>query len=233
MTEEIKLSNRLFQVASYLPVGATFADIGSDHAYLPCYVCTKDKTARAIAGEVNEGPYNSALETVTKYELMDVIDVRLGDGLAVLQQDEVKQVVIAGMGGSLIRSILDKGKEKLLQTGLIIAQPNVDEHNVRSWFMDNRYEITNEVILEENGHIYEIIVGSKVQEYVKLTEQELLFGPILLENRDYIFYKKWHSERDKLARVINQMRNAKVQNHTKIASFTKQLEWIEEVLSDG
>ncbi|WP_010097022.1 tRNA (adenine(22)-N(1))-methyltransferase [Ornithinibacillus scapharcae] len=233
MTEDIKLSKRLLQVASYLPLGATFADIGSDHAYLPCYVCKRDQTARAIAGEVNEGPYNSALETVTKYELNNVIDVRLGDGLAVLRQDEVNQVVIAGMGGSLIRSILESGKDKLQHAELIIAQPNVDESNVRSWFIDNFYEITNEVILEENGHIYEIIVGRKVNDLVKLTEQELLFGPILLENRDTIFYQKWKSEREKLERVINQMRKAKVQHEEKIASFTRQLEWIEEVLSNG
>lgn len=233
MTEEIKLSERLLQVASYLPEGATFADIGSDHAYLPCFICKNDQTARAIAGEINEGPYTSAVETVTKYGLNDVIDVRLGDGLSVLKPGEVNQIVIAGMGGSLIRSILDSGKDKLQHTELIIAQPNVDESNVRSWYRDNQYEISNEIILEENGHIYEIIVGRKVNHPIELTAQELLFGPILLKKREKIFYQKWLSEREKLERIIKQMRNAKAQDHVKIARFTRQLEWMEEVLSNG
>src|SRR5690625_254647 len=104
VTDAINLSKRLTTIATFLPSGAYFADIGSDHAYLPCYVCIHDKEARAIAGEVNEGPYNSACETVKAYELNNQIEVRLGDGLHVIDNEQIKQVVIAGMGGSLIRS---------------------------------------------------------------------------------------------------------------------------------
>ncbi|MEC2245249.1 tRNA (adenine(22)-N(1))-methyltransferase TrmK, partial [Bacillus cereus] len=34
---EVKLSKRLEEVVREIPVGSTVADIGSDHAYLPCY----------------------------------------------------------------------------------------------------------------------------------------------------------------------------------------------------
>ncbi|MBC5637230.1 tRNA (adenine(22)-N(1))-methyltransferase TrmK [Ornithinibacillus sp. BX22] len=230
MAEEIKLSNRLRKVASYLPKGAHFADIGSDHAYLPCYVCSNDSTARAIAGEVNEGPLSSAIDTIKTYQLQDVIEARLGNGLAVLQQGEVNQVVIAGMGGALIRSILENGKDKLEKVNLIIAQPNVDEKNVRSWYMENGFIIEDEAILEENGHIYEIIVGQRSNNKETLSDQQLLFGPILLNRRDALFFKKWKSERDKLINVIRQMKQAKVQDTMKIGKFEEQLSWIEEVL---
>ncbi|WP_042145958.1 class I SAM-dependent methyltransferase [Paucisalibacillus sp. EB02] len=232
MTEEIKLSNRLLRVASYLPKGAIFADIGSDHAYLPCFVCQNDPTAHAIAGEVNVGPLSSAQETINKYELKDYVEARLGDGLSVLQQDEVNQVVIAGMGGSLIRSILENGQDKLLSVDLVIAQPNVDEKNVRNWFMENNFKIQDETILEENGHIYEIVVGKRVNYTITLTEKEQLFGPKLLTQKNKLFYKKWESEREKLIRVINQMQNAKFQDHHKLRKFQEQLGWIEEVLED-
>jgi tRNA (adenine22-N1)-methyltransferase len=233
MAEDIRLSRRLLKVASYLPTGANFADIGSDHAYLPCYVCKKDPEARAIAGEVNEGPLASARETINLYALDKVVDARLGDGLSVLQHDEVNQVVIAGMGGSLIRSILESGKEKLGKVSIIIAQPNIDEKNVRSWYLENGFSINDEAILEENGHIYEIVVGERRQATDQLTERELLFGPVLLEERNPLFYKKWHSEYEKLGRIINQMKNAKVQDISKINKFEEQLEWIKEVLEDG
>ena len=233
MAEEIKLSERLLCVASYLPKGAFFADIGSDHAYLPCYVCQKDATARAIAGEVNVGPLSSAKETIAKYQLSKKVEARLGDGLSVLKQNEVNQIVIAGMGGSLIRTILENGRDKLQHVELIIAQPNVDERNVRNWFMENNFDIQDETILEENGHIYEIIVGKRTKKSKPLTEKEQLFGPKLLTNKVELFYSKWESERDKLNRVINQMKRAKVQDQTKIRQFQVQLDWIEEVLKDG
>ncbi|WP_096270607.1 tRNA (adenine(22)-N(1))-methyltransferase [Paucisalibacillus globulus] len=232
MTEDIKLSNRLLLVASYLPKGANFADIGSDHAYLPCFVCQQDPTATAIAGEVNVGPLSSAQETINKYNLNEYVEARLGDGLSVLQQNEVNQVVIAGMGGSLIRTILENGKDKLSSVNLIITQPNVDEKNVRNWFMENHFNIQDESILEENGHIYEIIVGIRVNNATTLSEKEQLFGPKLLAQRNELFYKKWESERVKLIRVISQMQNAKNQDREKISKFQEQLGWIEEVLED-
>ncbi|WP_156290711.1 tRNA (adenine(22)-N(1))-methyltransferase [Oceanobacillus salinisoli] len=237
MVKTINLSTRLTAVASYINKGAHFADIGSDHAYLPCYVCLKDKTAKAIAGEVNEGPYNSARETVTSYQLTDVIDVRLGNGLEVIRPgDELNHVVIAGMGGSLIKSILEDGKDKLKHVKRIIAQPNVDARNVRKWLVENHYFLTNEEIVEENGHIYEIIVADyseRTSEKEKISGKELLFGPILLKKKTKEFYKKWQHEFEKLQRIVLQMKHAKVQDIEKIKQFEQELVWMEEVLQDG
>ncbi|MFD1850256.1 tRNA (adenine(22)-N(1))-methyltransferase [Oceanobacillus bengalensis] len=234
MGNSVKLSNRLLQVATYLSKGGYFADIGSDHAYLPCYVCLQDKTAKAIAGEVNEGPYQSALRTVKSYGLNDRVEVRLGDGLAVIDNDEkVDHIVIAGMGGSLIKSILEDGKAQLKNVKRIIAQPNVDARGVRRWFNDNHFVITNESIIEENGHIYEVVVAdleTKLNPLKQLTEKQLLFGPLLLENRTDVFYKKWKHEYDKLEQVINQMKNAQGQDLDKIEKFELEKLWIKEVL---
>src|SRR5699024_6975282 len=109
MDQKNNFSNRLKTIASFLSTGTFFADIGTDHAYLPCYVCLNDKQARAIAGEVNEGPYQSACETVRSHHLTEQIEVRKGDGLHVLKQDPVDELVIAGMGGALITNILNNG----------------------------------------------------------------------------------------------------------------------------
>src|SRR5690625_7229202 len=108
------LSKRLMKIASYIPKSPFLADIGSDHAYLPCYICLKDKEAKAIAGEVRSGPFDRAVQTVRNYQLDNKVEVRLGDGLEVInEKDEVSVVTIAGMGASLIEQILEKGKHKL------------------------------------------------------------------------------------------------------------------------
>ncbi|WP_087971697.1 tRNA (adenine(22)-N(1))-methyltransferase [Oceanobacillus rekensis] len=234
MINKLKLSNRLLKVSSYIPNSAYFADIGSDHAYLPCHVCLSDPTAKAIAGEVNKGPFESAKSTIDNYHLKERVEVRLGNGLEILKENEVNHIVIAGMGGSLIKAILEEGKSKLLNVERIIAQPNVDARNIRRWFLENGYVLTNEAIVEENEHIYEILVADKdssKQPYSdEYMEKELLFGPLLMKSKSAAFHKKWTLEHKKLASVIRQMKSASVPDSTKITLYENELAWMEEVL---
>ncbi|ASK63169.1 tRNA (adenine(22)-N(1))-methyltransferase TrmK [Virgibacillus phasianinus] len=232
MIQPITISDRLKRVASYLPAGSHFADIGSDHAYLPCFVCQHDEKAKAIAGEVVEGPYKSARATVKVYQLHDVIDVRLGDGLSIIEKDEVKQIVIAGMGGKLITSILQQGNDKLESVERLIIQPNVDAKAVRNWTYHHGYKIVQEEIVEENGHFYEIIVADKGETNRKLSEQEIMFGPLLLANKSSAFYHKWKSEQRKIQFVMNQLELASVPQTEKLARFNNELSWVKEVLQD-
>lgn len=228
----LTLSKRLKKIAAYLPKGSYFADIGSDHAYLPCYVCLHDPTAKAIAGEVNEGPYLSAQKTVETYGLTEQIEVRLGDGLTVIQEDPITEVVIAGMGGQLIRRILTDGEDKLQTVKRVIVQPNIAAHLLREWFHDRQMTIVAEELIEENDHIYEIIVAEKTHPYIPLTEKECLFGPHLLKEKSAVFKKKWRREQQNYKRIIKQMAQASQPDQEKIQAFQKELQWIEEVLQD-
>ncbi|SFJ20087.1 tRNA (adenine22-N1)-methyltransferase [Halobacillus dabanensis] len=229
-----QLSQRLAVVANYLPEEAYFADIGSDHAYLPCYVCLNDPKARAVAGEVNQGPYESALKEVKKHALNERIDVRLGDGLDVVEPEEIKQVVIAGMGGPLIRDILEQGRNKLFAVNRIITQPNIDSRSVRKWYYDHGYALVDEAIVEEGGHIYEILVAEKGEAdsaYQKdKLEKQMWLGPFLIERRPDAFLNKCKEEHKKKMYIINQMKQASLPDEEKLKQHQKELYWLEEVL---
>ena len=94
-------------VASFVPAGARLLDVGSDHAYLPIALLQEGKIEAAIAGEVVEGPYQSALQNVADNGLEDKIEVRLANGLAAFEPaDCISCITIAGMGGRLIADIL-------------------------------------------------------------------------------------------------------------------------------
>ncbi|WP_117169201.1 tRNA (adenine(22)-N(1))-methyltransferase [Paraliobacillus sediminis] len=231
MNEKL-LSNRLHMVARYLPAKAYFADIGSDHAYLPCYVCSIDPTAFAIAGEINEGPFQSAKNQVKALNLTSQIEVVKGNGLEVIGNYPVRQIVIAGMGGGLIRSILDSGKDKLSKIERIIAQPNVDAHLVREWFSTHHFQLVSEQIVKEDGHIYEILIADNGDGLIGYQDlgKELLFGPHLLREKNEAFIEKWESEKNKRLRVIEQMKQARNINFEKIASFKQEVKEIEEVI---
>lgn len=237
MEEEIVLPLRLKAISSFLSPGAIFADIGSDHALLPISVCLQDSNAHAIAGEVNRGPYGHAVANVNRYRLGQAVEVRLGNGLAVIEAGEIDELVIAGMGGPLISSILEDGKSKLKTVKKIIAQPNIHARRVRRWLNQNNFYISDEAIVKDNGHLYEIIVSKPLDSPplknnpTQTQEMENIFGPILLQTKPSLFYQKWIEEQMKLERVIQQMKQAKVQDDLKIKQFQIELKWIEEVLS--
>lgn len=229
------LSNRLQHVANFVPKHAMLADIGSDHAYLPCYLALNQHIKGAIAGEVVKGPFESAKKHVAQLQLNHIIDVRLANGLmAIDETDNVDTVTICGMGGDLIATILNEGyaanKLKTVQT--CILQPNVDESSVRKWLMTHGFSITQEVILKENDKIYEIIVAKPTSETVTYTEDECLFGVFLPRQKSAVFIEKWQREIQKLTRVVQSMQQAKVVDQLKIEQFERTIAKIKRVIGE-
>lgn len=209
---ENNLSKRLTLVAENIPQGSKLADIGSDHAYLPCYAFKQGIINSAIAGEINDGPFQSALEQVKKLNLESVITVRKGNGLEVVERGEVDCITIAGMGGPLIASILESGKEKLPGVQRLILQPNVAANQVRNWLEENNWVLTGESIIEEDGVIYEVMTADHKGACPYSKEKrdiELLMGPFLLKEKNKIFQKKWRDELKTWKQILKQLEKAK------------------------
>ncbi|MBO8156062.1 MAG: tRNA (adenine(22)-N(1))-methyltransferase TrmK [Bacillaceae bacterium] len=231
--DQFKLSARLQSLANYIPSGSRFADIGTDHAYLPCYVCLHDPDARAVAGELNDGPFQAARQQVNDLNLEDRIDVRQGDGLSILKSGEVDTIVIAGMGGKLITSILDQGQDRLKHVEKLVLQPNVDAHYIRRWLYSHGFSLEDEVIMNEEGYFYEILVAVKNANarLDDLSEKEQYFGPILLKKNGSIFKAKWATVLKKKRFILEQMEHAKHPDTAKMNMFKRQVDWIKEVLN--
>lgn len=231
--DEKHLSARLACVASLVPAGARVADIGSDHAYLPAALVLDGKIDFAIAGEVVKGPYENAVHEIKDHQLEGQVIPRLADGLAAIEPaDKVDTITIAGMGGSLIASILEKGKDKLTEIKRLVLQPNVGESQLREWLMNNHYQIMTEKIIEEDNHIYEIIVAEPSVVPFRYSKYELDFGPFLLENKGPIFKKKWQEYLQREAHVIDQMQKAQQPPLKKINEINQFLSQVKEAIAD-
>ena len=231
-----KLSRRLERVAVHIPKGSILADIGSDHAYLPCYAVREGLAAAAVAGEVVEGPYQSAVSQVRQSGLTGQISVRKGDGLAVLEPGEAGCVTICGMGGALIASILEAGREKLSGRERLILQPNIAAGAVREWLLENGWELTGEEILEEDGKIYEILIadpGDPEKPYGADREKGLRFGPFLMKEQNETFRKKWLHEKSHWERIASGLngRANKPETEKRLKELTEQIRQAEEVLN--
>ncbi|WP_201318384.1 tRNA (adenine(22)-N(1))-methyltransferase TrmK [Paenibacillus sp. EPM92] len=245
----IKLSKRLEWIAREVPEGSRLADIGSDHALLPSYLAANGVIVSGVAGEVNEGPYEAASKQVRSAGLKHVIDVRLGDGLAVIEPGEVDVITIAGMGGALIVSILEPGKSKLKGVKRLVLQPNVGEPAVREWLLANGWVLIGERILEEDGKIYEILTAVSAAEsglepeqmYAPLVcadgrevqrELLLLMGPYLTREASDVWRTKWTWELEKMDKICAQLRLSQTEAaRAKEAEYRKEMNRIREVLA--
>lgn len=226
------LSKRLQAVYQMVDEHTRVADIGSDHAYLPVELIEEKVADFAIAGEVAEGPMSRSKEDVEKFGLSDKIDVRLGDGLAVIKAaDLIDTVVIAGMGGILIQSILTRATaEQLSYVKTLVLQPNIGEPLVRHWLVENNFAIVDEDIVEEDHHVYEIIKAQKVTAPVSLNEAEFLMGPVLMQKKTATFIAKWQHKLNGYHKAVANMKHAKKIDQDKIDVMNQYIKYIEEIL---
>ena len=78
----MELSKRLTAVAGLVTEGASVADIGTDHGYIPIHLIEQNLSPKVIAMDINEGPLERARIHIAGYGMSDRIETRLSDGLA-------------------------------------------------------------------------------------------------------------------------------------------------------
>ena len=105
--ELLKISDRLRSAAGLVYKGARVADIGTDHGYLPIYLVQNGISECVYACDVRKKPLERAQAHISSYGLDDNITIRLADGLCGIQKDDVDTVTICGMGGKLMKDIID------------------------------------------------------------------------------------------------------------------------------
>lgn len=181
--------DRLDLIASLAKDSKLLLDVGSDHAYVPIKAVKYYNVSQAIASDINDGPIENAKLNIINNRLENKIDVIKSDGLKNINVD-FDTLVIAGMGGILIKSILESGINKL-KCNKIIIEANSDIYLVRKFLTDNNYIIDNEYPIVDGGKYYEIVVFTKgVKKYTKF---ELTYGPKLIENKDSVFINEIRS----------------------------------------
>ncbi|MDR6710946.1 tRNA (adenine22-N1)-methyltransferase [Pseudomonas hunanensis] len=227
---EQTLSMRLERVAAHVPPGARLADIGSDHGYLPVALMLRGLIEYAVAGEVAQTPFHSAQRKVRKNGLDEQVTVRLADGLAAIAPaDRINAISLCGMGGETMCEIFQRGKQHLNGQERLILQPNGGERELRTWLMENGYQIVHEELLRENRFDYEIIVAvpGVATHY---TVQQLFFGPRLLEERSEPFLAKWRRVLRQRQQTLAHFAHAQEVPQDKAREFARQVEWINAVL---
>lgn len=198
-----KLSKRLEVVASYIKDNSKIIDIGCDHGLLSIYLAKKYNNIKIIASDVNKNALNSAINNIKKENLEDKIETRLGNGLDIVNSDEIDTIVIAGMGANTIMGILKYNTDKLVNVKTIVIQSNTDLYFLRKNMTKLGYFIEDESLVEDSNIIYTIIKFSKGKK--RYNYKELYLGPILMSKNDDLFKKKCTKEIKTITMILSRI----------------------------
>lgn len=218
----MNIGRRLEVIAYNVPKESIFADIGTDHAYLPVWLLQQDKIKSAVAGDIADGPCLAAKNTVAMYGLSSKIFVRKGSGLKVLQKGEVDCAAIAGMGGTTIIDILQADLDTAVEIKRLILQPMAGAPTLRKWLYANGWDIVNEELVEDGRHLYEVIVAERTAfSDCSYSEAELEIGPKLIENRHSLLKKQFEKQIATCKKLLFNMSKSK---EAKVSDKYKNLE---------
>ncbi len=179
------IDERLRSAASLVSPGARLADIGSDHAYLPIYLCGKGIVSRALASDLNQGPVLAAKENIREYGMSDRIQTLRTDGLDGVFAFNPDHITILGMGGELIISIIDKAEWVKDRKIKLILQPMTHAELLYTYLLNNGFCVEDEIICstspERDDRIYRIIKASYDGKIRECGLREALVGRVNIE----------------------------------------------------
>lgn len=154
---KIRLDSRLSAVASLVRQGSVVADIGTDHAYLLAHLLQEGKIQKGIAADLRKGPLENARKTLIECGMLEKVSLVLSDGLDEIKKGDCEDITIAGMGGILIKDILERTPWVYDSSIHIVAQPMTHAEVLRRFFVENGFEIERELAATDGKRYYCII----------------------------------------------------------------------------
>ncbi|MCI9527009.1 MAG: SAM-dependent methyltransferase [Lachnospiraceae bacterium] len=232
----IQLSQRLQAVADLAEDAGVVADVGTDHGYIPLFLIACGKAQRAIAMDINEGPLQRAREHIRQYNQQERIETRLSDGLSKLRPGEAQTIVIAGMGGALMKRILTEGEATAHAADCLVLQPQSELPMFRRFLVEYGYRILREDMVYEDGKFYSMMavkwtesdVGDNLQ---AMTEADFKYGPLLRARKHPVLRKYLLRQKEQKQKILERLgKNARQDVSERRAQIREELEEIEVLL---
>ena len=136
--------------------GRGVIDVGTDHGQIPIRLATSGYKGHILASDIAEGPLKTACAAARNSGMENRIQFILCDGLDQCPQEEVSDILIAGMGGDTICRILDRAEWLFSGQYRLILQPMTRPEVVRYWLIHNEFSIDLEAVAQEETHAYQM-----------------------------------------------------------------------------
>jgi tRNA (adenine22-N1)-methyltransferase len=231
---QVKLSPRLEAIALSIDKRAIVADVGCDHGKLTAWLALNG-TPAVIAMDISSKSLAKTKQLVKELDLQPIVQTRISDGLKKLKRGEADVIVLAGMGGSTMCTILKEGYEVAIEASRLVLQPMNSVGQVRRWLTDNGFCIVDERLAEEDGRIYQILSsapGPDKRPPVSLFDLEV--GHILLDDRHPLLGKLLKYKMNTIDNILDEIAaNSSIKadaRRSELSNFRKRcaevLEWL-------
>ena len=179
----VRLSPRLQTIAELVPYGARVIDVGTDHGMLPVWLAQTGRIQHAWASDLRPGPLARAASLIRDSGVDGRVSTKLTDGLDGFSAEEGDTVIIAGMGGETIVSILSASAWIGNGAQLILA-PQTKQDVLRRYLLKHGFTITSEKLTRDTGRIYPILTARGGGVSAAYSEAELYTGAFDLLEHD-------------------------------------------------
>ncbi len=173
---------RLKEIVDLVEKNSIVADIGTDHGLIPIFLSENKICKKIIASDISEKSLYKLVSRLDDAYWIDNIETRVSNGLNSYKLFEVDTIIISGMGGLLIKQILEDNLDIAKSANNLILQGNNGLSELRHFLHENGFTIIDEKDVFENDKYYQIIkTGNGLEKYKN--EYEYEFGKILVENK--------------------------------------------------
>ena len=176
------LDPRLQRIAAQVRPGAVFADIGCDHGLLSIEL-VRQGAQKGYACDIKPGPLQAAQKNIERAGFTGRLQTRLTDGLDGLEDCGLTDIIIAGMGGDNIASILDAAAWVHDPRYTLILQPQTSGNDLRRYLGRAGFSIEAEALVRDGGFLYFTILA-RFGGGTPLTPGQQYLSPQLLRSGD-------------------------------------------------
>ncbi|MGF0094956.1 tRNA (adenine(22)-N(1))-methyltransferase [Peptoniphilus sp. SGI.035] len=225
----IKLSNRLKKIAELVDFGASVIDVGTDHGYVPNFLCEKNISRDIIATDISRNSLKKSIDLTKELGNEKYIKNILANGIVNEKRDDI---IIAGLGGIQIAEIILNSLDISKNAKKLILQPMQKTNILRRELNNMGFLIIDEEIIYEDERYFEILVAKFTGKKINFNEVDYYFSKILIEKKEKVYLEFLKERKIELQNIISSIKNKNDRSTKRSAELKAILKMTEEEIDE-
>lgn len=235
-----KEDQRILTICSMVQGARRVIEVGADHGLISLHLASRKDIGEILATDLSASSLSKlervlANPAVQKVDASRKIHLHVGDGLKDLPWDWADCLILSGMGGSLILSILEGNFSFAKKTNQWILGPQSDMKRVRTFLIQKGLSF-HEEMAEEGGKFYPLL-DVRPEEDLEDFDQKALpssfmmeYGPDLLQKRDPKLLRLLQRDQKKIEEILFKLDASESTNSKRRADLVRRKKEIQAYL---